>query len=99
MRAHLAIIAASALAVAAAGADTLVIPGKDAPPNSAEGVPRPVRGMSMDAVLARFGEPAKRVPAVGEPPIARWVYERFTVYFEGGVTLHAVVNTRQVADR
>ena len=94
MRAHVAVIAACALAVSAAAADTLVIPGKEAPPNGPEGVPRPVRGMSMDEVLARFGEPRTRLPAVGDPPITRWIYERFTVYFEGSTTLHAVVPRR-----
>ena len=94
MRAYVAAIAACALVISAAAADTLVIPAKEAPPNSAEGVPRPVRGMSMDAVLARFGEPRQRLPAVGDPPITRWVYDGFTVYFEHATTLHAVVPRR-----
>ena len=79
------------LAIGPAGADNLRIPAIKSPPNSPQGVLRPVRGESMEAVLARFGEPKQRLPALGEPPITRWVYERFTVYYEGSITLHAVV--------
>lgn len=42
----------------------------------------PRHGVTMDDVVSRYGEPENRVPAVGEPPITRWVYPRFTVYFE-----------------
>ncbi len=52
----------------------------------------PGRGMSMEAVLNRFGEPLEKYPAVGEPPITRWVYKDFTVYFESQFVIHAVVN-------
>jgi hypothetical protein len=83
-----------ALATTTVGADTLTIPRKNDPPNTPSGVLRPVRGMTMEAVLARFGEPRKRLAAVGDPPITRWVYERFTVYFEGTLTLHAVVSKK-----
>lgn len=76
-----------------AQADTLNMKSVGAqPPNSAQGVIRPVNGMSMDKVLKKFGEPVKRIPAVGEPPITRWVYQKFTVYFEHNLVIHAVVN-------
>jgi len=51
---------------------------------------RPTRGMSMEKVEAKFGAPAKRVPAVGEPPITRWEYPGFVVYFEHHLVLHSV---------
>lgn len=51
---------------------------------------RPSRGMSMEKVEAKFGAPAKRVPAVGEPPITRWEYPGFVVYFEHHLVLHSV---------
>ena len=47
----------------------------------------------MAQVLERFGEPLQRLAPVGDPPITRWVYERFIVYFEHDITLHAVVPT------
>jgi hypothetical protein len=52
---------------------------------------RPERGMKMDAVETRYGAPATRYPAVGHPPITRWDYPGFVVYFEGDLVLHAVV--------
>ena len=51
-----------------------------------------VNGLSPQAVLARFGEPQKRLAPIGQPPISRWVYETFTVYFEYDIALHAVVH-------
>lgn len=52
----------------------------------------PDRGTTMETVRARLGEPARRVGPVGDPPITRWVYDRFTVYFEHDRVLHAVKN-------
>lgn len=51
---------------------------------------RPARGMSMDKVEATFGAPSNRVPAVGQPPITRWEYPGFVVYFENQLVIHAV---------
>lgn len=64
----------------------------DTPPNSPEGVVRPKRGMSMDRVRQQFGEPQQRLGPVGEPPITRWVFDRFTVYFEHRYVIHSVVH-------
>ena len=54
----------------------------------------PSRGMSQKAVKQSFGQPNEIVPGVGNPPISRWVYEGFTVYFEGNFALHAVQHQR-----
>jgi len=54
-------------------------------------VATPVRGMSMEQVAAKFGAPASKVPAVGKPPISRWEYSGFIVYFEGDRVIHSVV--------
>ncbi|MEE4161233.1 MAG: hypothetical protein V2I25_01920 [Woeseiaceae bacterium] len=51
---------------------------------------RPVRGMTEQSVEARFGEPSSRVAPVGEPPIARWEYPGFIVYFEYDRVIHSV---------
>ncbi len=56
-----------------------------------QAVERPTLGMDMDMVRNRFGEPEQRFPARGEPPISRWEYPQFTVYFEGSVVLHSVL--------
>jgi hypothetical protein len=52
----------------------------------------PERGMNMDQVESNFGAPNERIAAVGEPPIARWVYGQYTVYFEHQLVLHSVVH-------
>jgi len=60
-------------------AETFSIPN---PANTTQGVLRPTRGMTMDQVLAEFGEPLTIKDPVGSPPITRWEYEKFTVNFE-----------------
>lgn len=52
--------------------------------------PTPTRGMSMAGVRDAFGEPNTEHPAVGEPPITRWDYDRFSVFFEYDKVLHSV---------
>jgi hypothetical protein len=54
--------------------------------------PRPEPGWSMAVVRRQFGEPIRRIPPVGQPPISRWVYPDFIVYFdfEHQHTIHAV---------
>ncbi len=51
---------------------------------------RPRRGSSMEAVGRSFGTPEQVLPAVGEPPITRWVYPDFTVVFEHDKVIHTV---------
>ncbi|MEM8983074.1 MAG: hypothetical protein AAGC71_08615 [Pseudomonadota bacterium] len=53
---------------------------------------RPTRGMSMASVERRYGSPDTKRAAVGEPPISRWIYAQFTVYFEHDKVVHAVIN-------
>ncbi|MDX1572438.1 MAG: hypothetical protein R3341_00330 [Methylophaga sp.] len=64
-------------------------------PNSAEGVLRPSRGMSMDQVEAKFGLAVEKRPAIGEPPITRWRYPQFDVFFEHHLVIHSVVLRQQ----
>jgi outer membrane protein assembly factor BamE (lipoprotein component of BamABCDE complex) len=51
----------------------------------------PTRGMTMNQVAAKFGAPVTKVPAVGKPPISRWEYSGFIVYFEADHVIHSVV--------
>ena len=53
-------------------------------------VERPARGLTMAAVEARFGAPQTRHDAVGVPPITRWDYAAFSVYFEKDRVIDAV---------
>src|SRR5690606_41511384 len=57
----------------------------------------PRKGMSQDAVRSQFGTPEKQLPAAGNPPITRWVYKDFTVYFDGNLALHSFVHARHPA--
>lgn len=59
--------------------------------DSQQQIERPSRGMSKAAVAHRFGEPRDRIAAVGTPPISRWVYDNYIVFFEKDRVLHSVV--------
>jgi hypothetical protein len=54
-------------------------------------VATPVRGMTMSQVAAKFGTPVTKVAAVGKPPISRWEYPGFVVYFEADHVIHSVI--------
>jgi len=82
-----------ALALPVAEADVLLIEAiKQVPPNSSEGILRPSRGMTMDQVRKQFGEPVKEHPWVGDPPITRWDYDKFSVFFENQYVLDTVIH-------
>ncbi|MDH5435384.1 MAG: phosphodiesterase [Gammaproteobacteria bacterium] len=51
----------------------------------------PYRGMTMEAVTAQYGSALKENAPVGEPPIIRWDYEKFSVYFESKYVIHSVI--------
>jgi hypothetical protein len=78
------------LSLSAAGsiADVLLIDGVETDAQSSS--LRPARGMSMERVEATYGAPTDKHAAVGEPPITRWDYPGFVVYFEYQLVIHAV---------
>ncbi|QKT04866.1 hypothetical protein HUS23_14120 [Ectothiorhodospiraceae bacterium 2226] len=82
-----------AMGFAVAGsAQSVDVPG---PEWAAEvAIQMPVKGMSKDRVERDYGAPAERRAAVGEPPISRWVYDAYTVYFENQYVIHAVPHAR-----
>ena len=56
----------------------------------------PSKGSEMRAVVKEFGEPKMKFPAVGggqprQPPITRWDYEGFSVFFEHSHVVDAVI--------
>lgn len=51
---------------------------------------KPTRGMSRAKVESMYGTPAARQGPVGDPPISRWDYPGFAVYFEYDKVIHAV---------
>lgn len=93
----LVIALASSLAltssIAAAG-DTLLIERVQAE----QATPLPARGSSMAQVQAKFGAPEQKYPPVAgpnnrkhNPPITRWAYPNFNVYFENDHVVDAVL--------
>ena len=54
-------------------------------------VPQPARGSLMKTVEKQFGAPTTRHPTVGKPPITRWDYPNFSVFFEGDRVIDTVV--------
>jgi hypothetical protein len=74
-----------------ARADTLLLDEMEAAAATAD---RPSRGMSKERVETRFGTPVARRGAVGDPPISRWEYAGFVVYFEYDHVIHAVATQR-----
>ncbi len=55
--------------------------------------PQPAPGMLMKSVEKRFGAPTNRHPTVGKPPITRWDYPGFSVFFEGDRVIHSVATS------
>jgi len=86
------ILAALLCACAVAGtavADTIVV--NDQVQLRESRLDRPRRGSTMGEVEKHFGAPLTRHPTVGQPPITRWDYNAFSVFFEHDRVIHAVV--------
>ena len=58
---------------------------------SAPQVDTPRNGLTMEQVRQQYGEPLSTVAAVGEPPITRWEFTGFSVFFEHDLVLHSVI--------
>ena len=71
-------------------ADTLVLENTGQFYNSN----KPQKGMTKNQVRKQYGEPVRSFAAVGNPPITRWKFDAFTVYFEHNHVIHAVDNKR-----
>jgi len=65
-------------------------------PAAAPDIKLPGKGQTMAQVAKDFGEPKVKHPAVGggqprQPPITRWDYEGFSVFFEHSHVVDAVI--------
>jgi hypothetical protein len=85
-----AVLAAGASLAGLAQADIVAVDSGIAVRES-DGV-APARGMTMSQVASKFGDPVSKVPAIGNPPISRWEYPGFVVYFERDHVIHSVVS-------
>lgn len=77
----------------AARADVVEIPVDEAP---SAAIKTPIKGQSMKRVLKQFGAPERKHAPVGgssvhQPPITRWDYPAFSVFFENGHVVDTVV--------
>jgi hypothetical protein len=59
----------------------------------------PENGLKTADVRARYGEPVTSHAAVGDPPISRWDYDGWSVYFEYDLVLFTVLHKGQVIDK
>ncbi len=75
--------------IPAVQADVMEMPAES---NAGQIIEMPVKGMSMSAVEQHYGTPVEKKSAVGEPPITRWLYDTFTVYFEHQYVIHSVID-------
>jgi hypothetical protein len=66
--------------IGTAVAETIVVDDQVQLRDSA--VAKPKRGITMTQVEAKFGAPVTKHDAVGQPPITRWDYPGFSVFFE-----------------
>ena len=59
----------------------------------------PSNGQSMDDIENKFGQPDSRHEAVGDPPITRWDYDSYSVYFEYDKVLFSVLHPGNVIEQ
>jgi hypothetical protein len=82
------LVALGALWACTCAAETVVVGDEvQVRPSNIE---RPARGSTMATVEAKFGAPQNRHEAVGMPPITRWDYAAFSVFFEKDRVIDAV---------
>jgi hypothetical protein len=77
--------------ISAALAETIVVDDQVQVRDS--GAEKPKRGVTMTQVEAKFGAPVTKHDAVGAPPITRWDYASFSVFFERDRVIHAVATS------
>ncbi len=88
-------IAFLVLGAGAASADVLII-------DEVRQVARmdlPENGQTMARTESKYGTPGQRHQAVGDPPITRWDYNTYSVYFEYELVLFSVLHPGNVIER
>lgn len=82
------------MAAAVASADVLLIDEV----RQVEKMPLPTNGLTKADVESRFGTPEHKRSAVGDPPISRWDYDDYSVYFEFELVLYSVLHPGAVIE-
>ena len=65
----------------------------------AERMNLPQNGQSKANIETKFGAPIQKKPAVGDPPISSWKYDKYSVYFEYDRVLFTVLNKGAVIEK
>jgi len=52
----------------------------------------PHNGLTTSEVEQRYGSPNERRAPVGDPPISRWLYDDYSVYFEYDLVIESVLH-------
>ncbi|MBV1874608.1 MAG: hypothetical protein KUG80_07495 [Gammaproteobacteria bacterium] len=53
-------------------------------------VSKPESGQTKDQVVQKYGMPLSKAAEIGSPPISKWHYPTYTVYFEFNRVIHTV---------
>ena len=61
------------------------------------GLDLPKKGLTMEQVESEHGAAKVKHHAAGKPPITRWEYENYVVYFEGDRVIHSVLRHKPKA--
>lgn len=85
------VVAAGAFGSMSVFAQELTTPPPPASTATTSSPMTPPRGASMEDVKAKFGAPSQQMPSVGQPPITRWEYPGYVVFFENDRVLHTVL--------
>jgi len=94
LRSAIVVFTLGILLTGAAPADVLLMDSIQSAPT----VDTPQAGMTMASVRAKYGNPTQEYPAVStsgdplQPPITRWDYAAYSVFFENNLVLHSVVH-------
>ena len=59
----------------------------------------PKNGQSKADIETKFGAPAEKLSAVGDPPISSWKYDKYSVYFEYNLVLFTVLHPGVVIEK
>lgn len=86
---------ALAFGVQMAHADVLVIDEV----RQSETMQLPKNGFTKADIETQFGAPVKKLPPVGDPPITRWEYDSYNVFFEYDLVLFSVLHPGAVIDK
>ncbi len=84
-----------ALTIQTVSADVLLIDEV----RQSERMQLPANGQSEADVITEYGSPTARHEAVGDPPITRWDYANYSVYFEYDLVLFSVLKQGAIIEK